>query len=128
MKLHQINILLNKHLQSLPNAPPMFFDNSPPHQTVGIFLEAVNLPDSRAAVDFCQTVRQNGIYSVNVFAPLDKGAMQPVQTADDVAVHLSFFRAGSLQCLAAQIERVGRVGNHFVFNVSVPWHVLGDES
>lgn len=124
MTLDKINIALNQHLKKMPTAPPiLIFDNAPTvNIPLGAFaLEAVLLPARRQAVDFCLSIEQSGIYSINVFAPLAKGATAAQQLAEQVATHFAYTRLSSLQCTAANISRVGKVGEHFVYNVSVDY-------
>lgn len=125
MTYSEISRRLCAHLAAMPQAPPLIFDNAParlPRQ--GLFLEAVLLPDAAAASDFCGRIRQSGLFDVRVFAPALDGAGACLQAADAVAAHFDRQRLQGLQCLPPILSRVGSVGEFFVYNVSVPWHVL----
>ena len=125
MKLNEIQTALNKHLKAMPNAPKLIiFDNAPDVEIPpdAFALEAVLLPDKQNAADFCLTMERRGIYSVNVFAPLAKGAGGALETAEAVAAHFAYTRLHDLQCTIAEVSRVGKIGGHFVYNVSVEYH------
>lgn len=121
MTLSDIHLRLNRHLLELPAAPPVFFDNAPVSEMplTGVFIEAVLLPESRRVVDFCLSVERRGIYSINIFVPLSKGAIEAIDLSEKVAQHFAHQTLAGVQCLNADINRVGKVGEHFVYNVSV---------
>lgn len=114
---------LDGHLQGLPNAPPIYFDNSPaatPPQ--GVFFEAVNLPGTLETLDFCLTQKQQGIYSINVFTPLGGGSGAAGVWVDRLVAHFAHVDLDGVHCRAVQIQRVGKIENHFAINASVNWH------
>lgn len=123
MTYTEICARLDGHLHKLPNAPPTVFDNSPAVcPDAGLFLTAVNLPAVREAADFCGSLKQTGIYSINIHAPAGRGAGEAAAAADRLDAHFSRTDLGGVHCRTAHITRIGAAGAHYVINISVPWH------
>lgn len=122
MTYTEICARLDGHLHKLPNAPPTVFDNSPAvYPDAGLFLTAVNLPAVRQTADFCGSLKQTGIYSINIYAPVGKGAGEAAAVADRLDAHFSRTDLGGLWCDTAVINRIGASGAHFIINISVSW-------
>lgn len=114
--------VLERHLSAMPDVPPVVFDNTPAYNGGGLFLEAVHLPAGTQTVDFCARLRYSGIFSINVFAPADKGAGESVRWADALVGYFHGADLDGLTCGQVEVARVGRVGVWFAVNVSVHWH------
>lgn len=121
MDLKQIAQALSEHLTAMPHAPPIIFDNAQPQTLDGIYCQAVLLPSSTAQNDFCDK-RVSGVYSINIFTPLDKGIGAALNVAVQIESHFTDQRSlNGLRFLLPQISRIGDVGGFFVYNVSVPF-------
>lgn len=120
MNLKEIAQILSEHLTTMPNAPPIFFDNVQPQDLGmgGVYCQAVLLPSQTQQNDFCDR-RITGIYSINVFSPLDNGIGAALDTATQIEQHFATRSLNGLRFLLPQISRVGDVGGFFVYNVSI---------
>lgn len=131
MNFLQINEQLSRHLAafSMPDVR-VHWENTPivyrPNQTETV-IGAKFLPNEINQIDFCMGKTANGLYSLNLYAPKDRGHGQGLAVADALFTHFADERLGAVRCETPTLANVGEVGDFFVFNVSVPWYAkLGE--
>lgn len=122
MSYAQYYAVLERHLAAMPDVPPVVSDNTPAYDGAALFLETVHLPAGVRRVDLCARLQYGGIFSINVFAPVGRGAGEAVQAADALVAHFYGADLGVLRCGNVDVARIGRVGVWFAVNAGVHWH------
>ena len=95
-------IALESHLNTLPNKPPIAWENSPysPSENTA-FLAAYLIPSPSNIADLQWLQENRGIFQVDIFVPLEKGTGKLNTLADDICDH---FKAQVLEQNDAIIE------------------------
>ncbi len=125
----KISNTLSKHLQSLPDSPPVAWENAKFTPVDGVtFLSESYLPAETSGLGIAATdsLDYTGIYQIDVRAALDDYKKEANDTADAVASH---FRRGTILTYNGQkvtIQSVSRAqgradGAWWFIPVSVTW-------
>lgn len=128
MNLLNTSAALSKHLAAfLHDDARIHWRNTPivyqPNQRHSI-IGATFLPATLSDVDFCQRVESKGLYSLNIYTPIDVGIGQALKVADALIIHFRQVQLGALHCGTPTPDPIGDVGEFYVFNVSVPWRTF----
>ena len=129
MTFEQIRIAIESRA-ALWGEAPVAFDGVPNGPTVQDAIDAkqpwvrltIQHGDSTTAgLGDSPEVRRTGLIQCQVFTDDNQGSALAHQIADYLAAQLQYYRTGSLETLAASVQRVGPSDGWYQLNVSTPF-------
>jgi len=119
----EVTSALDQRIASLPDAPPIAFQNvnfTPPE---GLYLTVMNMPADGIMYNFNRAQNTPGVYRINVYAPANKGPAEAEDMADKIAEH---FRAVSEPIPQLFIEEINfspavSTDSEYLLPISINW-------
>lgn len=132
MSHQSISNALSSHLQSLPDLPPVRWENAPSTPETGTLYLAENyLPGNTGAtgIENTASLDYTGIYQISIYAPIDDYKLVTREMTDKLASH---FKRGTVVSFGGQDVRIVSVsvaaGDRrdawFFTPVSVQWRAF----
>jgi len=119
----EVTSALDQKMAALPDAPPIAFPNvnfTPPD---GLYLVVMNMPADGVMYNFKRAQNTPGVYSVNIYAPANRGPAEAENMADKIAEH---FRADSSPISQLFIEEINfnagvSTDSEYLLPVTINW-------
>lgn len=128
MTFNEIENLLDTRLAQLPSSPPVAWPNVPYTPTTGVtYLRVSRLPAESESVSLDYIEMQNGIYQIDVVAPLGNGTGAANTMAESIAAHFSAQRHLGTDTDYVAIRNISRNGglrdeSWWVVSVSITYN------
>lgn len=124
MKFNDIRQRLELHISSLPNAPPIIFENQLSAHKADIFLACTDLPSKSETDTYCLSEVKTGIYSINIYTKSSKGSGVANEWADKIHDHFRHENLDGLYCSDVSKSQGIVTDTHYIINLSINYRTL----